>query len=336
MLNKKKMILIISFGVVCVILFNVFVRSVNSNVDEYISPASDKITYDDVKDYLKKIDYSRVKESGIFEDKIVNKHTIKFFKHMQVLFKDKSFDEHLIAIKEYLLTMMSPEEAERVLQLYKKFIDYENDVAALVNSSGRIGSEEDFLRLLQKIKKVQVKYFGSEDAVILFGAELKAQEYPLRRKAIINDTGLYGKEKEEKIAKLNQEMWGNQASEFEDSRKPYVKYQDKLNIYDKDLKEMSESERIAKIKDFRESIFPPDVVQRLEELDQQIVFEEQRDQEYKVSSDQINSDESLTASEKQEKITELQNATYGDQADSVRRVEEMEKRKKELLKKYKN
>lgn len=334
MINKKRMILIISSIAICAILFNIITRSVSPGIDEYISPSADKITYDDVKESFKKIDFSKIKEGEFPTDKIVNRHTVRFFKYLQLMFKDKNYEDHLAAIKEYLLTLMNPADAEKMFQLYKKFVDYENEVAALISSSGGMKSEEDYLTLLQKVKSLQVKYFGQDDAVIMFGAEMKAQEYPVRRNAIVNNKNLYGKDKEERIAKLNEDMWGSQASEFEDSRKPYVKYQDKLNIYNKDLSEMPESERAAKIKEFREDIFPPDVVERLEEVDKQLALENQRDSSYQAEYSRIVSDNSLSDSEKQARISELQNSTYGDQADAVRRAEEMKKRKKEMLSKY--
>lgn len=332
---KKKLIITASVICVLVIIINVLFRSTSYDAPAYISPSAEKISYDDVKDYLKKIDFSRIKESGYFTSgKTVNKHTIRFFKYMQNMFRDKSYDEHIAAVKEYFMSVMDPEEADRLVEYYKKFLKYEDEAAALISSEGELKSSGDYLQLLAKIKNLQVKYFGAEDSEILFGAEIKAQEYPVRRGAILYDDKLYGKDKEEQIAELNRDMWGDQASEIENSRKPYVKYQDKLSIYDKDLKEMDEASRSEKIREFREGIFPPDVVERLNEVDKILAAESEQNRAYKSGYEQITGDTSLNESEKQQKITELQNSIYGDQAESIRQIEDMEKGKQELLEEY--
>lgn len=332
---KKKLIITVTVIGVLVIILNVLFRSTSYDVEAYISPSAEKISYDDVKDYLKKIDFSKIKESGyLTSGKTVNKHTIRFFKYIQNMFRDRSYDEHIAAVREYFMSVMDPAEADSLVEYYKKFLKYEDEAASLISSEGELNSSEDYLQLLAKIKKLQVKYFGAEDSEILFGAEIKAQEYPVRRGAILYDDKLYGKDKEAQIAELNRDMWGDQASEIENSRKPYIKYQDKLSIYDKDLKEMDEASRSEKIREFREGIFPPDVVERLDEVDKILAAESEQNMAYKSGYEKITGDTSLNETEKQQKITELQNSIYGDQAESIRQIEDMEKGKRELLDEY--
>lgn len=335
MQGKKLLILAVSASAACLIILNVLSRNTGGDVEAYISPSPDKISYDDVKDYLRKIDFSRIRESGYLAGgKTVNRHTIRFFKYIQNMFRDKNYDEHIAAVKEYLMSVMDEGEAERLVEYYKKFLKYENEAAALISSEGRLDSAGDYLQLLAKIKKLQVNYFGIEDAEILFGAELKAQEYPVRRGSIMYDNSLYGKEKEARIAELNRDMWGGQADEIENSRKPYVQYQDKLSIYDKDLKEMDAASRAVKIREFRENIFPPDVVARLDEVDRMLASEREQNNAYKSGRGKIDSDSTLSESEKSEKISALRNSIYGEQAEAVKQIEEMDKGKQELLKEY--
>lgn len=333
--GKKNLLLSAAVIGACLIILNVLLRSTGHDVEEYVSPSADKISYDDVKDYLKKIDFSKIKESGYLSSgRTVNRHTIRFFKYIQNMFKDKSYDEHIAAVMEYLVSVMDPAEAQKLVEYYKKFLKYEDEAAALISSEGEMSSAEDYLQLLAKIKKIQTKYFGIDDAEILFGAEIKAQEYPVRRGAVIYDKNLYGKDKEAQIAELNRDMWGDQATEIENSRKPYIKYQDKLSIYDKDLQEMDEASRSEKIREFREGIFPPDVVERLDKVDKILAAESEQNRAYKSGFEKITGDTSLNETEKQQKIIELQNSIYGDQAESIRQIEDIEKGKRELLDEY--
>lgn len=334
---KKKFLIMGSAAVLVLVAMNVLLRSTDSNVDAYISPAADRISYDDIKDYLKKIDFARMKVSDYLNSgKTVNRQTIRFFKYLQGMFRDMRVDDHIAAVREYLIEVMDPQDAEELLGYYKKFLEYENEAASLINSTGKLETADDYLRLLSKMKKMQVRYFGIEDAEMLFGAEIKAREYPVRRGAILYETNLYGKEKEEKIVRLNRDMWGDQADEVENSRKPYIRYQDKLSIYDRDLREMDENSRTEKIREFRKDIFPDDVVERLEAVDRTLALENRRNSEYKTNYEMIASDRSLSDSEKQKRIDLLRNRIYGDQAESVRQIEMLEKGRQELMDRYLN
>ena len=332
---KKRIIIIISVLAACLVIIKVLSRNTVDDLETYISPPADKIAYDDVRDYLRKMDFSRIKESGYLKSgKTVNRHTVRFFKYIQGMFKDKSYEDHIAAVREYFMSVMEPEEADKLLVYYQKFLKYEDEAASVINSEGKLESPGDYLRILSRLKKLQVSFFGKEDAEILYGAEIKAREYPVRRGAIMYDSSLYGKDKEKRIAELNSDMWGDQAEEIENSRKPYIKYQEKLSLYDRDLKDMNETTRGVKIREFREEIFPPDVVERLNAVDKILEAESDQNRAYKFGYEKIVNDSTLNDAEKQQKITELQNTIYGEQAESIRQIEEMERGKQELLNEY--
>jgi lipase chaperone LimK len=149
---------------------------------------------------------------------------------------------------------------------------------------------------------------------------VKAQEYPLRRGAIIADKDLYGAEKEKKLKELNLAMWGDEANSVEGYAKPYTRYQEKLKIYQKDISEMkTDGERQARIKQFREELFTEDQVKRLDEVDRVIAEEQKKENTYKAQESRIMSDPNLDKDEKAQKIRELQDRTFGEEADSFRR-----------------
>ncbi len=329
-MSKKNIIISAVILVLVIILVNTVIKILTPPNTPYISGGSDELSYSDVKEYLKKVDFSTHKSDEFFKDNLVNKYTLKFFKYLQESFKD------LDAVKKYLYSSMEPEKADKLLEIYKKYLDYEKRLAAEINNLKDLKTTEDFLGVLAKMRKMQVETFGEKDADMLFGASLKSQEYPIRRAGIVSDQNLYGREKEEKIKQLNKDMWGNDTDEVEKNRKPYARYTEKIETYSKDLKEMSDAEKASKIKQFREDTFTPDVVQRLEEVDKTMDAEKQKEQAYASAYKEIQNDKELSEDQKKEKILNLQNSTFGEEADSFRRREDMEKQKIEMMNKYKS
>ena len=143
---------------------------------------------------------------------------------------------------------------------------------------------------------------------------------------------MYGSEKMDKIKKLNTDMWAEEGSNVENSRKPYIVYTEKMSIYSKDLSEMSDEQKVSKIREFRNSTFPPEVVERLEKVDQELALDKERDITYKEKYDDLVNDSSLNEEEKKEKINSLQNEIYGKNSDSLRRREAMNAGKSDLMK----
>lgn len=334
---SKKLVLsaIVTIALLFVII-NIVTNIFSSDSTEYISGGSDELSYSDVREYLKKVDFNDEKNKDFFKGNLVNKYTLKFFKFLQETFKEMNYDQHIEAVRKYLNNSMDSESAEKFLDLYKKFLEYEKRIAAEINTLKDLKTTEDFLGVLQKMRKMQIEMFGEQNADIIFGASLKSQEYPIRRAGIINDTSLYGKEKEEQIRKLNSEMWGTEGDELEKNRKPYTQYTEKIDAYSKDLGEMSENDKIQKIKQFREEVFSPDIVQRLEEVDNLMESEKQKELTYMSALSEISNNKDLSEKEKQDMIYKLQNNTFGEDADSFRRRQEMEAGKQNLINQYKS
>lgn len=334
-LSKKNLLTSAVIVILLIFVVNVVSSIIYKDDTEYISGGSDELSYSDVRDYLKKVDFNEEKSREFFKDNLINKYTLKFFKFLQETFKEMNYDQHIEAVRKYLYDSMDTENADKLLEIYKIFLQYENRIATEINNMNDLKSTEDFLSVLLKMRKMQVEMFGEKNADIIFGASLKSQEYPIRRAGIINNSSLYGKEKEEQIRKLNAEMWGSDGEELEKNRKPYTRYSEKIDTYTKDLGELSESERALKIKQIREEVFSPEVVQRLEEVDNLMDAEKQKELAYMSAYSDITSNSNLSEKDKQDMIHKLQNSTFGEEADSFRRREEMEAGKKELLNKYK-
>jgi len=333
--DKKILILLPLLLGLAVIIVNVISGSLNNPDENIISAPSEQVSYSDVKDYLKKIDFNENNSKDFFKDKIVNRYTLKYFKFLQSRFKDNSFEKHLDEVKKYIYSSMDSSEADLLFALYRKYADYENIMADKLSNIDSLNSTSDYLDVIRMMKKIQVEMFGLENADILFGVSLKMKEYPIRRSGIINDNTIYAEEKEKRIKKLNIDMWGKEWQSVENSKKPYVAYNEKLALYSKDFQEMNEAEKTEKINQVRKEVFPAEIVERLEKLDRDLEAEKDKEELYRRKQESINNDDTLSAAEKQNKIDILQKEIFGDNAELIRRRESIETGRINIMEEFK-
>jgi hypothetical protein len=104
-------------------------------------------------------------------------------------------------------------------------------------------------------------------------------------------------------------------------------------LYQKDLsKERPEAERAATLEQFRREIFTPEQLQGMEEVDRSLAEEKKNEEQYFAQEKEIMNDQSLDQEGKESKIRELQDATFGEEADAFRRAQIMQKTEEQYVK----
>jgi len=263
---------------------------------------------------------------GIFGEGLINSYTtLKYFKHLEHLFrKSTTLGEHFDEVKKYLFAEFSEEEARTLFDTYKNYLQCEMDLLEEFRNLTSARSTEEAIDTLKQIQNFRRDRLGVELADKLFGADVKAKEYAFRRADIVGDEALYGKAKEDLLKQLNEDMWGEDANAIEEHPNDYNRYKEKLIIYKKDLEQIeSEEERQAKIKEYRTEFFTPEVVKRLDDVDNQIAAEKQNETNYREKEKKILETTGLTEETKNKKIKNLQKEMFGEEADAFRRRETM-------------
>jgi lipase chaperone LimK len=324
---------------------------------DYIFDKSRKITLEDVK--KSRLPFPRIqedfqdKEAGtienssetaldnidvraLFSEALINSYTtVNYFKHLESRFKNSvNLGEHLQQVKDYLFSEFYASEAEKLYETYQKYVECEISLAEEFRNFGLVRTPEDAIAILQQIHDHRRLSLGEELADLLFGADVKAKEYAFRRAVIVRDVTLYGSEKEVRIGKLNEDMWGEEAHAVESHPNAYTRYQEKLNIYEKDFSELSSEETQKKIREFREQFFPPDAVARLEEVDRQIAREQMQEDIYRKKEAMLTGDPNLSDTEREIILQKLQDELFGEEAEAFRRGETMRTEREKLMKEY--
>ncbi|MDA8402794.1 MAG: lipase secretion chaperone [Desulfobacteraceae bacterium] len=273
---------------------------------------------------------------AMFKDGLINSYTtLKYFKHLGYLFrKSATRGEHLDNVKNYLFSQFPKAEAAILFETYQKYLQCEIDLAEEMKNLTSAKSTDEAIEILKKIQDFRRERLGAELADKLFGADVKAKEYAFRRAQIVGDDTLSGDTKTEMLQKLNVDMWGEDAQAVESHPDPYNRYREKMLIYKKDLDNLgSEQERQSKIKEYRKEFFTPEVVKKLDEVDRQIASEKENEAQYRKEEKQILESTGLTEDAKKQKVEQLQDKMFGNEADAFRREEtkrlELEKLQKE-------
>lgn len=324
-MNKKKLIAVAGLAVLAVIILALSLRKKGG--EGFVIDRDQGVKLKDIELYYGSVDFDDNSVKDYFADSVINPYTLKFFMSMDEKFKDsKNLEDHLERARQYLYSVLPQDEADRILSLYKVYMNYQISLADKTKEWGTPGTAGEAIALLHRLQEYRREVFGRENADALFGASVKAQEYPLRRGAIVSDRDLYGAEKEKKLKELNRAMWGDEANSVEAYAKPYTRYQEKLKIYQKDLSEMkTDNERQDRIRQFRKELFTDDQVKRLDEIDRVIADEQKKEDSYSAQEQRIRSDPNLDGDGKERKIRELQDRTFGDEADAFRRRQAIER-----------
>jgi lipase chaperone LimK len=331
----KKIIIITVIIILAVgITGYIFYTKHHNDVPVNIISANQKIPVQDVKLFLNGFPAQSANEDPgkYFSRDIVNLYTVRFFKFIQTQIEYSNKEEHLKAVKAYLNSVLDPQKAQELFALYEKFLDYETGIHEKVKSWGQPKTADELLRYLQTVQDYRRELFGDDVADAMWGAEVKAHEYTIRKNSIKADPNLYGAEKEKKINALKEDMWGADAALIEDppqtDPEKFSRYQEKQAIYQRDLQELPEDQRLEKIKEFRNEYFSSDQIARLEQVDEQIKSEKKKEADYYAREKEISNNPAIADNKKAEAVRELQNNTFGEEADAFRRRLNIEKNEK--------
>ena len=290
---------------------------------------------DSALDYRQE-NFSNAKIREDFSSDIVNEHTMNFFIYLDEICKSAvGLADNLEKARQYLYSVLPSETAGSMLKLYETYLNYQIGLQDKFKEWGMPTTPNESLEHLVKLQEYRREIFGKEIADIIFGASVEAQEYTIRRNAIFYDANLYAAQKEQLLKELNNEMWGDELIADVDVPE-YTRYQEKLQLYKKDIEDLrTEEEKQAFLQHLRMEVFTPVQRQRLEEADRTIAEEEMIKEQYFAKEKEILNDPNLSEKEREKRIRDLQDATFGEEADAFRRRQAMQKGAEELIKKGK-
>jgi lipase chaperone LimK len=334
-MKKKKIITLAVCGAMILVLLIVVWHLVGEKggvLGHIIDESYQARLQDSELDYRRE-NFGKEKVKEDFSSDVVNEHTLNFFLHLDDICQSAiDLADNLEKARQYLSSVLPPETAGQMLKLYEIYLNYQIGLQDKMRELGMTGDQLDNLAKLQDYRR---QVFGKDNADIIFGATVEAQEYTIRRSAIVYDDNLYAGQKEQLLNELNKDMWGDELTA--DAVVPeYTRYQEKLQLYKKDIADLrTDEEKQAFLQHLRAEVFDPVQRQRLEEVDRAIEEEKMIKEQYFAKEREILNDPGLSEKERGKRIRELQDATFGDEADAFRRRQAIQKGAEEFIKKGK-
>jgi lipase chaperone LimK len=255
---------------------------------------------------------------------MVTAETINLFRFLEQKFAEKSLNElneHFNKVHQYLYAQFKEADAQKLFEIYQKYLECQIEITNSRKYRLTSANPKHMLSLLYVAHNFRRDKLGKENADALFGREVKESEYSLRRAIIVGNTTLYGKEKERRLQKLKSDMWDGEVISIGEGGNSYNRYQLTLQLYLRDLSELSEKERRLKIEEFRKEFFSSEQIKRLHEVDDQIAKEKLNMERYRAAEKEILDAKDMTREEKDERIKALQDKFFGKDADAFRRRE---------------
>lgn len=321
-MTKKKLVVFCGIGILLALVVFKTMHILNEKGEERYT--EEHYIFDkDFRSNQKKPDSSA---SKYLSGGTVTAETLNLFRFLEERFavqSVKQLNEHFNKVGKYLHSQFKESEAQRLFDIYKKYLKCEIKLATDRKYRAKIPDPKLILTLLYKVQNLRRDRLGKEMADTLFGSDVKEREYLLRRAIIIGDNTLYGKEKENRLQKLKADMWDGEVTSIGEDSKPYNRYQLKLLLYKKDLFELGEKERKIKINEFRKEFFSKEQIKRLNEVDNQIVKEKENIERYRAAEQRILNLKDITQEEKDKRVRSLQEEFFGKEAEAFRRRELM-------------
>lgn len=204
---------------------------------------------------------------------IADRHTVDMFKYLQFQYQNENLDDHYSEVLGYLIGIYGEEKAKELLELYKKFTNYEMALAGQdFFKRQQPASASEALEFLNEIKRHRESVFSKELADNLFGDEHRMYEYKIMQNEILKDPDMYGREKENEISALQENL--GYKPDVENEMSELDKYNLKLSLYKKDFSQLNADQQKDLKKKFRSEIFTPEEASRLEQMEWSIEQEE--------------------------------------------------------------
>lgn len=268
-------------------------------------------------------------DSPYLTDGKVTAETLELFRLLERTFAVNSIRElknHFDLVRRDLLSRFPPSAAETLFDHYQRYLLCQIVIVNDDRFETKSLDPKDLLVQLHRIHNFRREKLGSLTADTLFGQEVKEREYLLRRWIIIGMPTLSGEEKERRLKKLKKDMWGDETPSVGEDQDPYNRYEQKLQIYAKDLSEMDEVRRRQKIDEFRKEFFSPEQMERLRKAESETIAEEETLKRYRAEEKKILETPGMPPKQRSQAIRTLQDKFFGSEADAFRRREAIAER----------
>lgn len=224
-------------------------------------------------------------------------------------------------ILQYLKNSIAPPDNTAVVELFRKYLAYEETMMAYTMPSG-ISDAERHQLLMEKRREL----LGLEATDLFFGFEAAQFDFAESFVEFRNSTANMPPEK--RIAAyedLRKKMYGQYYEALREKEPAFDTYTMEMELRSNSLASMSTAEQSAQTRAVRERYFGRDGADRMAAVDRQLADEQQREDTYRAAeADFLRQNAGLSESEKKQALSKLRVQILGaEEAEAYARREEL-------------
>ncbi len=233
-----------------------------------------------------------------------------------------------VRIREFLLEKFLPPGNERLVELFTKYLQYEEEMTTF-----EMPRDLPLRKQYELIRQKRREFFGTEDAKLIFGYEEAKADFAVAYADFQEETkGMSGDQRLAKYEELRKNVYGDYYDTVVSREPKFTKYETEVDLRSADLNGLDSSQRSANIREMREKYFGKDGADRMAAVDAQIAQRDQNEADYqKAESEFLKNNAELNDEERAKKLMELRVKYFGqEEAEAYTRRENYQKAMEEL------
>ncbi|MFB5652272.1 lipase secretion chaperone [Leptospira wolffii] len=241
--------------------------------------------------------------------------------------KDYSPEQCNDLVKAFLHEQYPGPDGERLLGLFRRYLDYETVLREFEQPRGKDPEE-----IYEMIKKKRRELFSEQDAKLIFGLEEAEKEYQFGYNQFLSETkNLSGDQKLARYEEYRKGVYGNYYNTINKREPKFNKYETEMFFKENDLNKLSASDRDPKVRAIREKYFGKDGADRIEKVYKEIEATKAKEAETdREEQAWLKANPNAKADEKEKALsairTRILGAEEGEQYGRRKALEEDQKR----------
>gem|GEM_PF-3782084 len=238
---------------------------------------------------------------------------------------------HFEEVLAYLKENYPKKQAEAVFNLYTEFVNCSQELSNRLQAFPMVTTKDEILQRLDYISEFRQDYLGKELYDVLYKEEELRKKYSIEKNYILNSKDLYSYEKENRLKEIDEKYDIGKV----ETKSSYQKYREALNLYKKDISELTQENQQKEKEKLREKYFSKESLEKRDSLIKDQEKYKASVESFRKEKKRLLSDKDLSKEKKESAISEIKQEIFTkEEAKRFERTESLKKKRKAMLKEY--
>ncbi|MGM0418829.1 MAG: lipase secretion chaperone [Thermodesulfobacteriota bacterium] len=239
---------------------------------------------------------------------------------------------HFEEVLAYLKKNFDEKKAEALFELYTEFVNCSQELSNSIQGFSAVTTKDDILERLDYISEFRKDYLGKDLYDVLYKEEELRKRYSIEKNYVLNSKDLYSYEKESLLKEIDSKY---DDIEKDEKKSSYQEYREALNLYKKDISELSQENQQKEKEKLRGKYFSKESLEKRNNLVKDQKKYKSAVENFRTEKQQVFSDKDLSTEEKESEISKIKQQIFTkEQAKRFERTENIKKEREKMLSEY--